>query len=240
VALTGYQNFAVEKQPIVDLMSPGHGVFNDWASKVFGVLAITTEMWAHAMGEGQDALFQWNDDVLGGGGFIDWYPFEHPDLGSVELGGWDRWSTSSPPEPMIAGEVGRNVDWVLTFAEKTPQVAVLDANANRAAGDDSIRITAVVANVGWAATATAHASESLGTAQPVRVHLQLENATVLSEESVVDLGVLPGTRGGAPTQREASWSIRVVDSSSPVSVTVVVTSQKAGTARRVVLVPPEA
>ncbi|MCJ7629314.1 MAG: M14 family metallopeptidase, partial [Longimicrobiales bacterium] len=32
VAITGYQNFAVEKQAIVDLMSPGHGVFNDWAS----------------------------------------------------------------------------------------------------------------------------------------------------------------------------------------------------------------
>ena len=234
VALTGYQNFAVEKQPIVDLMSPGHGVFNDWASKVFGVLAITTEMWAHAMGEGQDGLFHWNDDVLGGGGFIDWYPFEHPDFGPVELGGWDRWSTSSPPEPMIADEVGRNVDWVLTFAEKTPQVAVLDATANPVEGEDTIRIHAVVANVGWASTATAHASESLRTAQPVRVHLELENATLLDGRPAIDLGVLPGTMGGAPTEREASWSIRVVDKANPVRVTVVVTSQKAGTVRRVV------
>ena len=202
MALTGYQNFAVEKQPIVDLMSPGHGVFNDWASKVFGVLAITTEMWAHAMGEGQDALFQWNDEVLGGGGYIDWYPFEHPDLGSVELGGWDRWSTSSPPERLMADEVGRNVDWVLTFAEKTPQVSILDATASRVAGGDTIHIDAVVANVGWAATATAHASESLGTAQPVRVHLELENATVLEGESVRRSGGPSRARGGGPQPNE--------------------------------------
>jgi hypothetical protein len=238
VALTGYQNFAVEKQPIVDLMSPGHGVFNDWASKVFGVLAITTEMWAHAMGEGQDALFRWNDDVLGGRGFIEWYPFEHPDLGSVELGGWDRWSTSSPPEPLIVDEVDRNVDWVLTFAEKTPQVAILEATANRVGVGDTIRLDATVANVGWAATATAHASESLGTARPVRVHLELENATVLDGESIVELGVLSGTQGEAPQRREVSWSIRAADSASPVRATVVVSSQKGGTARRVVRVSP--
>ena len=151
IALTGYRNFAVEKKPIVDLMSPGHGVFNDWASKVFGVLAITTEMWAHALGQGQDALFSWNDQVLGGRGFIDWYPLDHPELGRVELGGWDRWSTSSPPEPMIAAEVDRNVRWVFTFAEKTPRVAIRQASATRLAGD-VIRVDAVVANVGWMAT----------------------------------------------------------------------------------------
>ncbi|MFH1766457.1 MAG: M14 family zinc carboxypeptidase, partial [Gemmatimonadota bacterium] len=192
VTLTGYLNFAAEKQAIVDLMSPGHGVFNDWASKVFGVLAMTTEMWAHAMGEGQDGLFSWNDSVLGGRGFIEWYPFEHPDLGSVELGGWDRWSTSSPPEPMIAEEVHRNVEWVLTFAEKTPQVAILNAGATRVDQEDAIRVDARVANVGWTATATVHATESLGTARPVRAHLELDNATLVEGDASVDLGVLPG------------------------------------------------
>jgi hypothetical protein len=238
VALTGYQNFAVEKQAIVDLMSPGHGVFNDWASKVFGVLAMTTEMWAHAMGEGQDGLFRWNDDVLGGRGFIEWYPFEHPDLGSVELGGWDRWSTSSPPESMIAAEVDRNVDWVLTFAEKTPRVAILDATVNRVGVGDVIRLDAIVANGGWTATATAHASESLGTAKPVRVHLELDNATLVEGESFIDLGVLPGTKGNDPQGRDVSWSLQAIDNARPVGVTLVVSSEKGGTVRRVVQVSP--
>jgi hypothetical protein len=238
VALTGYQNFAVEKKPIVDLMSPGHGVFNDWASKEFGVLAITTEMWAHAMGEGQATLFQWNDEVLGGRGFIDWYPFQHPRLGSVELGGWDRWSTSNPPEYLMAGELERNVDWVLTFAQKTPRVAILEATADGHPGEEVIHLRATVANVGWAATATRHAQETLHTAQPVRVSVELDNARLVGGEETIDLGVLSGTHGGAPHVRGVSWALEAMDATRPVNVTVVILSEKAGTARRTVTIQP--
>ncbi len=238
VALTGYRNFAVEKQPIVDLMSPGHGVFNDWASKVFGVLAITTEMWARPLGEGQAALLRWNDEVLGGRGFIAWYRFDHPDLGAVELGGWDRWSLASPPEPMIAREVARNVDWVLTFAEKTPRVEILSASTHRAAGGPDIRVQATVANTGWMATATTYAAETLETARPVRVSLELDNATLEDGQAVVDLGVLPGTHGGRPDARDLAWSVRAIDAARPVRVTVVARSEKAGTARRTRRVEP--
>lgn len=238
VGLTGYANYAVEKKPIVDLMSPGHGVFNDWGSKVFGVLAVTTEMWAHGFGEGQDALFRWNDEVLGGRGFIGWYPFDHPDLGRIELGGWDRWSTASPPEPMIAAEVDNNVRWVLTFAEKTPRVAILDASARRLDDGGTVGVVASVANIGWMATATAHATESLRTAKPVRVHLELDNGTLERGEPVISLGVLPGTGGGSPDVRELSWTVRVLDAARPVRATVIVSSEKAGMARRVVSSSP--
>lgn len=234
VRLTGYQNFATDKKAIVDLMSPGHGVFNDWGSKVFGVLAMTTEMWGHAMGEGQDALFRWNDSVLGGAGFIEWYDFEHPDLGPVELGGWDRFSTSSPPEHMIAAEVDRNIRWVITFAEKTPQVAILDARVRPGAVADAFDLDVTIANVGWMATATAQASEVLGVAEPVRAWLELDNASLVGGREVISFGVLAGTRGGVPESHAASWSLRVDDASSPASATVVVSSEKAGTVRRTV------
>ena len=237
VAITGYQNFAYEKKAIVDLMSPGHGVFNDWASKVFGALAITTEMWAHAIGEGQDALFAWNDDVLGGAGFIDWYAFEHPDLGPVELGGWDRWSTASPPESMMADELDRNVRWVLTFAEKTPQIAIRGATVTPSGTGH--RVEASVVNVGWMATATVHATEELGIAQPVRVRLELENAELVSGDPVVSLGVLPGTRGGAPDAHTVGWTVRMSDDSRPARATIVVESEKAGTVRRTLEVPTD-
>lgn len=229
VAITGYENYAWEKQRIVDLMSPGHGVFNDWASKEFGVLAITTEMWGHAIGEGQDALFAWNDEVLDGTGFVDWYPFEHPDLGSVELGGWDRWSTSSPPNAMIAAEVDRNVRWVMTFAEKTPLMAISAARATRAG--DLHRVEARVANVGWMATATAHAVEELRTAKPVQVRIELTNADVVSGDEEVALGVFQGTRTGSIDAKAVGWSVRVRDTGQPASATLVVVSEKAGTVR---------
>ena len=230
VAITGYQNFGYEKKTIVDLMSPGHGVFNDWGSKEFGVLAMTTEMWAHAIGAGQAALFDWNDDVLDGTGFIDWYAFDHPQLGPVELGGWDRWSTASPPDRLIAGEVARNVDWVLTFAEKTPRVAVLGVEASRA-GEGLVRLDARIANTGWMATATAHATDVLQIARPVTVGLELENAQLVEGEATRSLGVLPGTHGGQPDIRDVSWVLRLIDPARPAIATVVVRSEKAGTGR---------
>ena len=234
VAITGYENYAHQKQVIVDLMNPGHGVFNDWASKEFGVLAITTEMWAHAIGQGQDALFAWNDDVLDGTGFIGWYDYEHPDLGSVELGGWDRWSTSSPPDRLIAEEVERNVEWVLTFADKTPQVAI--ARLEFARAGDSTVLSATVSNTGWMATATDHALHELEIAKPVRVRVELENAEVVTGDAEVAIGVLPGTRTGAATERTVEWSLRVIDVSAPATATVVVWSEKAGTVRSTVSV----
>ena len=237
VAITGYTNLAYEKKAIVDLMSPGHGVFNDWASKVFGVLAITTEMWAHPIGEGQDALFAWNDEVLGGTGFIDWYPIEHPDLGRVEVGGWDRWSRASPPERMMVDEVDRNVRWVLTFAEKTPQIAIQDATVTQSGTEHRVEVS--VANVGWMATATAHAAEVLGIAEPVRVRLELVNAESVSGDSVVSLGVLPGAQEGAPEVRAVGWTVRIRDGAQPARVTIVVESEKAGTVRRTLELPTD-
>jgi len=236
VAITGYQNFAYEKKAIVDLMSPGHGVFNDWASKEFGVLAMTTEMWGHAFGGGQAALFAWNDEVLDGKGFIHWHGFEHPQLGHVELGGWDRWSIASPPEPLIAAELARNVDWVLTFADKTPRVAVLDATAKRTA-DGAVRLEARVANTGWMATATAHATEILRIAKPVTVRLELENARLVEGDAVTELGVLPGAHGEAPEARVVSWTLRPEDPGRAASATVIIESEKAGTYRRRVEIP---
>ena len=82
------------------------------------------------------------------------------------------------------------------------------------------------------------AAQTLGTAKPVRVYLELENAEVVDGESIADLGVLPGTHGGSAEPREVSWSVRAVNPQRPVGVTVVVSSEKAGTVRQTLRVSP--
>lgn len=231
VEITGYLNFAYTKKSIVDLMSPGHGVFNDWGSKEFGVLSMTTEMWGHAFGEGQEALFAWNDEVLQGSGFIDWYPYEHEELGSVELGGWDRWSTASPPDRLIADELDRNVRWVLTFAEKTPQVAVEGLVASPTGGDGVLRVSADVSNVGWMATSTAHARDVLRIARPISVKLRLENAELVEGDASATVDVLPGSGTGPHEASHFTWTVRIIDPALPAHAEVVVVSEKAGTVR---------
>lgn len=215
--ITGYRNYANDKQTIVDLMNPGHGVFNDWASKEFGVLAITTEMW--------------NAQALNGRGRIDWYEVQHPDLGTVELGGSERWSRSNPPESMIEAELERNARWVITFGERLPQISIRSLEV-APAPDGEHDVTAVVENTGWMATATAHAVENLRSAKPVRVSIAMTNAELVSGEDERELGVLAGARQGSPSDaRRLRWRIRVIHVDQPAEVEVTVTSEKAGTAR---------
>ena len=53
-------------------------------------------------------ILKWNDEALDGKGTVDWYPFEHPDLGPVELGGWDTFVTwRNPPYHLLEKEVAR-------------------------------------------------------------------------------------------------------------------------------------
>jgi len=273
IEATGYANYAYEKQAIVDLMSPGHGVFNDWASKEFGVLAITTEMWRNGFGQGSGARFRWNDEVLDGSGFIDWKPVEHPALlaiarqllestgslagpgGAVpgsqqideviaDIGGWDRFSVSNPPPHLIAPELERNTRWVLTFADKMPRVAIVEATAQPVGGDATLfAIQASIANVGWMPTSTAHADSVLGIAEPVVVEITLTNAEMPADIpgrtqggqtfQRISLGVLPGARADRPAKmNQMFWNAEVIDPDRPASALIVVRSQKGGTVRQ--------
>ncbi len=38
----------------------------------------------------QQALLRWDQEENDGAGFMNWHPFRHPQLGDVELGGWDE------------------------------------------------------------------------------------------------------------------------------------------------------
>ena len=67
---------------------------------------------------------EWAYDVLGGDGFVDWYRFDHPQLGPVELGGWDTFRTwSNPPAPLgddtyAIRAVVKNSGWMSTNITK--------------------------------------------------------------------------------------------------------------------------
>ena len=230
---TGYTHFAADKQAIIDRMNPGHGVFNDWASNVFGVPAITTEMWRRSPAQGEVARLTASDEGSSPAKFTRWRAFEHPQLGEVEIGGWDRWIASSPPEPLLAGELERNNRWLLTFAEKTPRLEIL-STAVRPSQDGASEVEVIFANVGWLATATAHASEVLRIAKPVTVRLELSNARIVIGDREFALGVLPGQRGADPVSQRVSWQVRVDDASRPALGRLVVSSEKAGTVRRTI------
>jgi murein tripeptide amidase MpaA len=90
----------------------------DWVYEHLGALFWTVEIWApnkeagitdyqwiewyrdHPV-EDDLKLLKWSDEQCGGQAHVDWYPFRHPQLGMVELGGWDRMNYWRNPPPHL-------------------------------------------------------------------------------------------------------------------------------------------
>ena len=91
----------------------------DWVYEHLGALFWTVEIWApnkeagihdyqwidwyreHPV-EDDLKLLKWSDEQCGGQAHVDWYPFVHPQLGPVEIGGWDRMNYwRNPPRTCV-------------------------------------------------------------------------------------------------------------------------------------------
>jgi murein tripeptide amidase MpaA len=127
------------------------GVFDDWCYDHLGVFAWTTEIWSPQRQAGitegfdkntksgafkftsafrdqstEDALklLRWADEKLGGKGYYDWVKFAHPDLGDVEIGGWDAMHAfRNPPPQFLEAEIAPFSDWLLWQSLTTPKLA---------------------------------------------------------------------------------------------------------------------
>ena len=117
--LTGYPNISVFHDFRYHPKEVITGSFDDWMYEQGGVFAWTVEIWSPQRQAGIEdykfiewyrehpveddlKLLKWNDEVLGGNGFVPWYPFQHPQLGPVELGGWNALYTwSNPPHALL-------------------------------------------------------------------------------------------------------------------------------------------
>ena len=163
--LTGYPNISIfhdfkyhPKQVIT-------GGF-DWIYEHLGQFFWTVEIWAPVKESGVEKyhfiewyrehppeddlkLLAWSDKELGGQGYIDWYAFDHPQLGRVELGGWNKLQVfRNPPAKYLEREVKRFPGWLTWQAMTLPRLEVFKAEAT-GLGNDTWRVRLAVANAGY-------------------------------------------------------------------------------------------
>jgi len=94
-------------------------------------------------------LYRWNVDKLGGVAHIPWKPFDHPQLGRIEIGGWNRFHAfGNPPPAFLEHEIARFPKWLLWQALTSPKMELVAAQAE-ALGDAHWRVRLVVQNTGW-------------------------------------------------------------------------------------------
>ena len=138
----------------------------DWLYEHLGSLFWTVEIWAPNKEAGitdydwihwyrehptEDdlKLLRWSDTQCGGRAHVDWYAFQHPQLGAVELGGWDRLNYwRNPPPHLREREAARFPEWLEQIALSLPKLEVLRTEV-RALGPDTWRVRFAVANAGY-------------------------------------------------------------------------------------------
>jgi murein tripeptide amidase MpaA len=142
------------------------GGAQDWFYEHLGALFWTVELWApnRAAGitgykwtdwyrehpvEDDLKLLKWSDEQCGGQAHVDWKPFMHPQLGAVEIGGWDKLNFwRNPPPAMREREVERFPAWLTRIALSLPRLELLRTEV-RALGPDTWRVRFAVGNAGW-------------------------------------------------------------------------------------------
>jgi murein tripeptide amidase MpaA len=94
-------------------------------------------------------LLKWSDEQCEGRAHVDWKPFMHPQLGAVEIGGWDKMNFwRNPPPHLREREVARFPAWMTQIALSLPRLELLRTEV-RALGPDTWRIRFAVGNSGW-------------------------------------------------------------------------------------------
>jgi len=124
--------------PVTQSASPG---FMQWAYQNQGLLVLRSEPWSLPRAAGLErfdpdraldepelaTVLRWLDQSCQGA-FHPWTAFDHPQLGPVELGGWE-WLYSwlnPPPGGLMQAELDRFTKLVLGLAQSLPRLQVVE------------------------------------------------------------------------------------------------------------------
>lgn len=114
-----------------------HGGFIDWTNDGLGMLSFSNELWNGGQYfnspelkeqqedpdspiSGQAGQYYFDDYLEFGDQFIEWAPFDHPQYGKVEMGGWKKTQGRVPPRFMNEELSHRNMAFTLYQADEMP------------------------------------------------------------------------------------------------------------------------
>lgn len=216
------------------------GAMDDWCHYDRGIPAYTIECWDVSARAGihyvwplpdkvseeeQEAnarkLLKWSDDNIDGTGFRPWTPFVHPQLGEVEIGGFDyKFMFQNCPPKFLLQECEKHTRFMLRHVKMLPRVQIEEPKVT-ALGGGFYRVEAVAGNLGYLPTYLTREAIKLGTDSTVS--LSISGAEVVEGKPTQDLGHLSGfsgvnalfsdlggyqTRAYAPLRKKASWIIK--------------------------------
>jgi murein tripeptide amidase MpaA len=200
----------------------------EWVYETLGLLSFETELWDMQGRAGvqrrwaqqyrnmtekereQDGLklLRWQDKELQGKLFINWHPFQHPQLGEVEIGGWEpKMGRQNPPVSLLEDECRRNAEFTLARAAVAPRL-VIEKTAVEALEGGVYKVEAVVKNEGYLPTHVTYNALKMRQAKPVKVTLGGSNALIITGKAEQEIGHLGGRAGGGDIKQKLTWAVR--------------------------------
>ena len=217
--------------------SPDFGYF------YYGAIWYGDELWSGGKvidydGDGRITeleVLRWNDEALKGRGFKAWARTVHPQLGEVEIGGFNpKFFSQNPPVEFLEEWARKQAMFNLLLAGSLPRVRVRSAEARPLTAEPGVfEVTAVLTNEGFLPTALEMARR-VKIVGPDRAELSLteKEAEVVGGRPVIDLGWL-----GSGDEKEARWKVKVL-APAGAEVEVAVLSTRGGVDRKKLRLAP--
>jgi len=151
-----------------------HGGSIDWAGDGHGMVAFLNELWNDGQAFqspllteqrssnprspifGGRSSFFFNDFLEFGGNHVDWAPFDHPDFGPVEMGGWTKFARRINPRFMSMEVFHRNMAFTLYHADELPLMAMGETQVE-SLGNGMYKVRVDITNERLVPTITARA-----------------------------------------------------------------------------------
>jgi hypothetical protein len=253
--ITGYPTISIYEEFTPDKSKPRRGGLMDWTYEELGIISFGTELWDLERAAGvekvgymnlyprteeiQHKVYDFLVEHVGERGWRPWKPFDHPQLGAIEIGGMvNIWAYRNPPEAMLEEICRQNVLFNLRHAAAAPLVR-LDELTVTALGAGLYKVRAVASNHGYLPTNLSDVAIENGVAKPVRLIITVDGGELLMNPLTVELGHLAGRnerlypwspwgQQWTATAKSAEWLVRIAGAGS---VTVAVISEKGGTHR---------
>jgi murein tripeptide amidase MpaA len=202
-AISVYHEFRYHPKDVIS------GTF-DWIYDQLGLYEWTIEIWCPMREAGitdykyidwfrqhpvEDDLkmIAWADREFEGKGYIDWYPYEHPQLGRVEIGGWNKiYAFRNPPPKFLEREVAKFPDWLIFNAMISPKLEI-HAAVCTPVSEDTYRITLVVQNSGHLPSYVSKRALARGQSRGVIAEITIpESARLVAGRAREEAGELEG------------------------------------------------
>ncbi|MFO7769275.1 MAG: M14 family metallopeptidase [bacterium] len=133
-----------------------YGGFIDWTYDGLGIFSFSNELWSRnqyfneawdedAPVPAEKRMLFYNDRLGLGAWYVDWHEVEHPEYGTIEVGGWSKYFNRVTVPFMLQEMCHRNAMFALFHADQMPMVQMDQVEVERLEGD-TWQVTATVVN----------------------------------------------------------------------------------------------